>query len=108
MPGVLYHIQCPEGCLYCPHAALWRLWGRCPGSLACCNCNCPFPRVPPPAPAQITMDASCSVLDLKYRVYDLSAVAPERQKLLGLPKTLTDDSLLSAVPPKAGACSRGE
>ena len=46
---------------------------------------------------QVTLPSSLTLAHLKARVYELSRVAPDRQKLLGLPKTLVDDSLLSVV-----------
>lgn len=43
---------------------------------------------------------SSTVLDVKVRLFADSGVRPERQKLLGLPKSCTDATVLSSVPPK--------
>ncbi len=72
-------------------ADLWwvcQAWCGFPMSLRVCVCV---------GARQVTLPSSLTLAHLKARVYELSRVAPDRQKLLGLPKTLVDDSLLSVV-----------
>jgi hypothetical protein len=51
------------------------------------------------------LSSTSTVLQVKELLFDLANVLPERQKLLGLPKTACDDTELAAIPPKPAGYS---
>ena len=51
------------------------------------------------------MDPNSTVADVKWKLQCETDIEPSRQKLLGIPKTAVDDTVLLSIPPKPAGYS---